>query len=680
MRWSARALAGAIAAGVLAVALASEPTLAAPGATDPAEGKTTLERTIRDPDRDNRLQYTPGEDYVVRQGLAPAQPGREARRQQRIFYGQLTDLHQVDEESPARVEFLDRLGDPFTPAYRPQEGISSQVLEQMVREIRDARSPLTGGRLELVMTTGDNSDNSQRNETRWFIDILDGGVRVDPNSGVPGTCGLPRNRRLYDGVREASEYYEPDSSRPAPGEDTEDGPGYSPNQQENEREDGRTNQVRDFPGLFEDMNRRFDATGLREIPWFGIFGNHDSLIQGNQPRNPGFDAVATGCVKPKGLSADALGSVRELARGGLTPRESVQAQRVAADLQRTAADPEAAVAEGQGVVVPRDPDRHLLTKSEYIGEHFNTRGIPRGHGFSKKNVVTGQGNYVTRPKRGLTFVVLDSVADTGGSDGNIDDIQFRWLHQQLLAAETRRDLVMVFAHHSIRTMSQPPTSGFLLGDQCGLGAGCLSPLVHYGDNPPGAESDAPCAIQDPATPPTPDETLRCLLLRHRGVNAFVNGHEHNNRIEPFERRAVVGGPVEGGFWQVNTASHIDWAQQSRTIDLFDNRDGTLSIFGTIIDHASGPDPGGSDFVGPSSPAPSLLGSISRELAFNDPDARNGEDGRSDRRGERDDRNVELLVRNPYPAGGGPGGGRDDEDGRDRDRDARDRDARNRGDD
>jgi hypothetical protein len=43
----------------------------------------------------------------------------------------------------------------------------------------------------------------------------------------------------------------------------------------------------------------------------------------------------------------------------------------------------------------------------------------------------------------------------------------------------------------------------------------------------------------------------------------------------------------------------------------------------------------------------LLASISRELAFNDPDADNGEDGHSDRRGERGDRNVELLVRHPH---------------------------------
>ncbi len=41
-----------------------------------------------------------------------------------------------------------------------------------------------------------------------------------------------------------------------------------------------------------------------------------------------------------------------------------------------------------------------------------------------------------------------------------------------------------------------------------------------------------------------------------------------------------------GFWQINTASHVDWAQQSRLIEPMNNRDGTLSIFTTILDQAA----------------------------------------------------------------------------------------------
>ena len=163
--------------------------------------------------------------------------------------------------------------------------------------------------------------------------------------------------------------------------------------------------------------------------------------------------------------------------------------------------------------------------------------------------------------------------------------------------------------------------------------------VHFGE----ASPEQPCPA---GAPGGPDETVKCLFLRHRSVVGFVVGHEHQNRIRPVPRSGVDGdtasGRAAGGFWQVVTAAHIDWPEQSRILDLVDNRDGTLSLWGTLLDHAAAPDAGD----GAVSADPARLASISRELSFNDPDASNGEDGHPDARGGDGDRNVELVVRDP----------------------------------
>ena len=123
--------------------------------------------------------------------------------------------------------------------------------------------------------------------------------------------------------------------------------------------------------------------------------------------------------------------------------------------------------------------------------------------------------------------------------------------------------------------------------------------------------------------------------------AFVNGHEHANRVTPYPR------PGGGGFWEINTASHIDWPQQSRVLEILDNRDGgllnkgTVSIVSTVLDHGAAANPGSGEGY-----SVGRLASISRELSYNDVHANNGEDGTSDARGSAQDRNVVLTVPDP----------------------------------
>jgi hypothetical protein len=217
------------------------------------------------------------------------------------------------------------------------------------------------------------------------------------------------------------------------------------------------------------------------------------------------------------------------------------------------------------------------------------------------------------------MIALNTVAegDLLNSNGNLDDPQFRWLQRELAAAAARGELVVVFGHHPIRSLTNPAPDEE--AGACALravtGPGCdLDPRrsrpLHLGDD------------------------LRALLLASPNVIAYVAGHTHENRITAFRRPG-------GGFWGIETASEIDWPILSRLLEVMDNRDGTLSIFGTLVDHGAPlvTPPGGAPAAGFDPPT---LAALAREFAYNDPQA--GVDSGAE--GRPQDRNVELLVADP----------------------------------
>jgi metallophosphoesterase (TIGR03767 family) len=347
-----------------------------------------------------------------------------------------------------------------------------------------------------------------------------------------------------------------------------------------------------YPGLLEDAGRAFDATGL-ELPWIGCFGNHEGLIQGTSLPTSAVRAIATGDRKavaaPPGLDLEA-------------------------NVDRFVFEPEAFLS-GPSRIVTTDPARRLFSRREFVEVHLRSPGTPNGHGFAPENLRDGTAYYVHDADPAVRFIVLDTANPGGFYEGSIGARQAEWLerrlaevHRSYVAADGRRvdtsnadRLVVVCSHHGLDTL----TNDLALADPDG------------GDDLPRLLGPAVCAI----------------LHRFPNVVLWLSGHTHEHHAIP--RPGPGGGP---GFWEVSTGAIADWPVQARVVELVDNGDGSLSIFGTLVDHGAPPDPADADGLW-------RLASIHREVAANDPHG--GWD--SPAAGEVTDRNVELVLPFPYPA-------------------------------
>ncbi len=345
------------------------------------------------------------------------------------------------------------------------------------------------------------------------------------------------------------------------------------------------------PGFLAAAVRPFPSQGI-PCRWFATYGNHDGLLSGNAPPNGALDAISTGSLKVVNLPAGV--SPNDLQTGLVSANPSILASLATAPTR----------------VVTADANRRSVTAAAWVDAHLaspDTPG-PTGHGLSEAHRTQAFLGFTFQIAQGVLGISLDTCSRGGYADGNLFQGQVDWLLAQLKKASSREggtdQLVILFSHHNLGTLDNPAPS----------------PVVP-------TESRVSAAA------------LSAILFAHPNVVGWINGHSHVNRVVAHPNPSGTGG-----FFEILTAAHVDWPEHARIVEVVDNRDGTLSMFGTLIEHA-----------GPaqhtSLATHHQLAAFSRELAFNDPQVNLNAVGAAE------DRNVELIVPVPFAlAAAGVAGG------------------------
>ena len=178
-------------------------------------------------------KFGPGLPYDKRLDLMPDGYNGAKNDAKLLHFFTVSDIHLTDKESPAQAIYFGLKGGIIS-AYSAIMLYTTHVLDAAIQTVNEISKK---NKIDFGISLGDDANNTQYNELRWFIDVLDG-KEINPDSGI------------------------------------KDDP---------------------IPGPLNDYQDVYKAGGLdKSIPWYQAMGNHDHFWMGTNPPNDNLRQVYVG--------------------------------------------------------------------------------------------------------------------------------------------------------------------------------------------------------------------------------------------------------------------------------------------------------------------------------------------------------------------------------------------------
>jgi metallophosphoesterase (TIGR03768 family) len=335
--------------------------------------------------------YGPGISNELRTDIMPDgyDTASVSKKAKLLNFFAMTDIHITDKESPSQLIYLQQLNSAnaeVTSIYSPVMLYTTQVLDAAVQTINalHKQNPFDFG-----ISLGDAANSTQYNETRWYIDVLDGKV-INPSSGAHA------------------------------GADT------------------------------IDYQKPYKAAGLdKTIPWYQALGNHDHFWIGSFPVS---DFLRQSYTSDTILAAgNVLADPRNLSKpdyymgviDGSTPLGDIRGAGPVAGFT----SPPTVVADPDRRSLTRSEwiNEFFNTTSNPVGHGFNLVEPDEPEGFACYS-------FVPKSTIPLKVIVLDDTQreDDGSADihghGFLDQARWEWLKKELADGQAAGQLMVIAAH------------------------------------------------------------------------------------------------------------------------------------------------------------------------------------------------------------------------------------------